>query len=54
MAWKRRKGKRRRYQGKSDQGFQREVGNRIWEFLKYEIRKRSIAFSKALAKKSKK
>ena len=25
-----------------------------WEFLKYEIRKRSIAFSKALAKKSKK
>ena len=25
-----------------------------WELLKYEIRKRSIAFSKALAKKSKK
>ena len=25
-----------------------------WEFLRYEIRKRSIAFSKALAKKSKK
>ena len=25
-----------------------------WEFLKYEIRKRSIAFSKVLAKKSKK
>ena len=50
MAQKRRKGKRRRYRGKSDQDFQREAGNRIWEFLKYEIRKRSIAFSKALAK----